>query len=162
MTKNLSEEYMARIANATPLQLVVIIYELAVGFIETAIASKPQSSELETAIGKARAAVSELFSSLDMDITQPAEDLANLLLYVNRLLIRAGFKRNNAEKNALLNDAREILKGLLEAWQELDADDTLAEKIFENAPQVFAGLTYSKDGQLAEFTDENPDRGYKI
>jgi len=160
MTK--SEEYMARIANATPLQLIVIIYELAVGYIDTAIAAKTQSDELKVAVEKARAAVSELFSSLDMDITQPAEDLANLLLYVNRLLIRAGLKRGNAEKNALLSDAREILKGLLDAWQELEADDALAEKIFENAPQVFAGLTYSKDGKLTEFTDEKPDRGYKV
>ena len=160
MTKT-HEEYMTRIANATPLQLTIILYELAIGFIDGAMAAQARSAELKTAISKARGAVEELFASLDMDVPT-AEELANLLLYVNRLLIQSNVQRDEHKKNLLLADARKIMFELHNAWQQLETTDALAEKIFENAPQVFAGLTYSKDGQLAEFIEDNPDRGYKI
>ena len=158
---NFHEKYTHRITNATPLQLTVILYEIAIDSIDEAAAAQPRSDELKAAADRARGAIEELFASLDMDIPT-AEELANLLLFVNRLIIQSTQQRSEVEKSAKLADAKKILTELHEAWQQLDADDELAEKIFENPPQVFAGLTYSKDGQLAEFHDDNPERGYRI
>jgi len=154
------DAYMARIANATPLQLVIILHELAIDFIDEAAGAGLDSDELKAALRKGRGAVSELFESLDMDVPT-SEELAANLLHVNKLLIHAGVARGADAKAAHLAEARHILAELLDAWKQLEADDTLADKIFDNPPQIFAGLTYSKDGKLTEFLDDDPNRGYK-
>ncbi|MCL2415234.1 MAG: flagellar protein FliS [Defluviitaleaceae bacterium] len=150
---DITEKYAQRIAEATPLQLVIILHELIIEYINDG-ASKSD-------IDKACSFLGELFSSLNMDMPI-AEDLANLFLFVNRLLIRAKLTRKDDEKNQLLADGRKIISGLLNSWEELEKNDDLENTIFNNPQQIFAGLTYEKGGKLSEFLDDDPNRGYKV
>ncbi|MCL2573736.1 MAG: flagellar protein FliS [Defluviitaleaceae bacterium] len=161
MDDKIKQEFTRRIKNATPMQLIVINYELLLFFMDEASAAAARMPECVAALESARAALSELHASLDMDI-EFSKDLGNLYLYVNKCLIHAGMRRTNDEKNALLSDARGIVAELHKAWQTLDSDDGLYERLLgENSQKIFAGLTYGKDGRLEEFQDFNPDGGYK-
>lgn len=157
----MSDEYIKRIEGATPLQLTVINYELLLANMEKARKGSARSAESAVALDKAKECLAQLYVTLDMDI-EFSKDLSDLYLYVNRALIHAGMKRTDQEKNELLEDAISIVTKLLEAWQTLAADDGLLERLVgSESQQIFAGLTYGKDGKLEEYQDFDPNRGYK-
>ena len=161
MDDKTKQDFEKRINDATPMQLTVINYELLLFFMDEAKAAAAKTPECVAALEKARAALSELHATLDMDV-EFSKDLGNLYIFVNKCLIHAGMKRTNDEKNAELTEARGIIAELLEAWQTLEADKDLYEKLLGNSPKIFAGLTYNKDGKLEEYQDFDPDRGYKV
>jgi len=131
--------------------------------MDEASAAAARTPELAAALKSAQNAVAELHASLDMDI-EFSKDLGNLYIYINKCLIHAGVKREgyDDDKNAQLSDARGIVTELLKAWQTLETDEDLYEKLLGSNQKIFAGLTYGKDGQLSEFQDFDPDGGYKV
>ena len=161
MDANIKQDFAKRIENATPMQLTVINYELLLYFMDEARAAAVGTPECATALERARAATAELHAALDMNI-EFSKDLGNLYLYINKCLIHAGMKRNDAEKNAQLVDARGIVTEMLEAWQTLNEDPELYKRHLADNQKIFAGLTYGKDGQLEEYQDFDPDRGYRV
>lgn len=162
MDAKTKQDFANKIKNATPLQLTVINYELLLYFMDEASAALIGSPECTAALENARASLEELHGSLDMDI-EFSKDLGNLYIFVNKCLIHAGMKRAGCdeEKNNLLAEARGIVAELLDAWQTLDADENLYEKLLGSSQKIFAGLTYGRDGKLEEYQDFDPDRGYK-
>jgi flagellin-specific chaperone FliS len=155
------QDFVNRIENATPMQLVVINYELLLFFMDEASAVAAGTPACTTALESARAATAELHAALDMDI-EFSKDLGNLYIFINKCLIHAGMKRTDEEKNALLAEARHVASELFEAWQTLDSDPKLYERLLGSSQKIFAGLTYGKDGKLEEYQDFDPDRGYKV
>jgi len=151
-----------RIENASPLELTVINYELLIADIEEAMKTEPKSEACINALNRARECVAALYMTLNMDI-EFAQDLEGLYLFVNSMLIRAEFERDEDGKNSHLTHAHTIAKELLSSWQTLLDDPDLAKKIEAEAAgaQIYAGLTYGADGQLTEFEDFDPDGGYK-
>jgi len=163
MDAKTKQDFSNRINNATPMQLTVINHEMLLFFMDEASAVAAGTPELTAALERARSALAELHAALDMDI-EFSKDLGNLYLFINKRLIHAGMKRKgyDDEKNAQLAEARPIVAELLTAWQTLDADPKLYEKLLGNNQKIFAGLTYGKDGQLEEYQDFDPDRGYRV
>jgi len=143
--------------NASPLELTIINYKLLLGRIDEAISANAKSDNLAVALQKARDCVGVLYETLDMGV-EFSYDLADLYMYINGALIRAGFLRDNDEKNEALNHAKNIAAELMSAWENITED----EKTSQPQGNVYAGLTYGADGQLTEFEDFDPDGGYKI
>ena len=164
MSKDLiKDDLVKRIEDATPLQLTIINYELLLDNIATASKAAPRSAGCSAALEKAQECLSLLYTTLDMDIDF-SKDLAELYLFVNRCLIQAGMKRDVEEKNLLLADATNIMTEMMGAWKTLAADENLLEKLVgADSQQVFAGLTYGRDGKAVEYHDQDydPNRGYK-
>ena len=158
------KDLVKRIEDATPLQLTIINYELLLENIAAATKAEPRSAGCNAALDKARECLSLLYTTLDMDIDF-SKDLAELYLFVNQCLIQAGMKRNAEDKNLLLADATNIITEMMGAWQTLAADENLLEKLLgaEQQQQIYAGLTYGKDGKAVEYHDQDydPNRGYK-
>jgi len=155
------QDFVDRIENATPMQLVVINYELLLFFMDEASVAAAGTPQCAAALESARASVAELHAALDMSI-EFSKDLGNLYIFINRCLIHAGMKKTNDEKNALLTEARGIVSELHASWQTLNADPSLYERIIGDNQKIFAGLTYGKDGRLEEYQDFDPNRGYKV
>ena len=160
MDAKTKQNFAKRINNATPMQLVVINYELLLYFMDEASAAAAGTPECAAALEQARAALAELHAALDMNI-EFSKDLGNLYLFVNKCIIHAGLKQTDDEKNNQLTDGRGIITGLLEAWQTLEADESLHQRFADSSQTIFAGLTYGKDGQLEEYQDFDPNSGYK-
>ena len=160
MDDKTKQDFAKRIENANPLQLTLINHELLLYFMDEASAATAGTPECTAALERARAALAELHAALDMDI-EFSNDLGNLYLFVNKCLIHAGIKQNDDEKNNELTQGRGIITELLAAWQTLESDKNLQQRIADASQRVFAGLTYGKDGQLEEYQDFDPNSGYK-
>ncbi|MCL2351387.1 MAG: flagellar protein FliS [Firmicutes bacterium] len=151
----MSTDYVARVASATPAQLVLINYELLFGFLKDAEAVDPESEGWPDAVQRVKGAVRVLIDGLNFkyDI---ARDLYGIYLYVNRLLNEARAQRRKDG----LRDAGRILRPLYESFAEAERTQSGAEPVMENAQKIYAGLTYS-NGRLDEYVEEGAGRGYR-
>ena len=153
------EDYTLRIAQATPVQLVIISHELLVAFIAEALeAFKKGEAELfYQGINKSKDALTQLIDGLDFE-NPIAQDLYELYLYAGERLNKALFGKDTA---AAL-EVKEMFQTLLEGWRVIEdtPDDRLADASDKESPQVYAGLTYGKGG-LDEYIPDDEDRGFK-
>lgn len=105
------------IKTASPLKLVVILYDEAIYQIETAMkifeSDRKQYDVINNAIGKTQDIITELMVSLDMEQGELAQNLFRLYMYINRVLSDANI---NKEPGDDLSMAREILQELRESW----------------------------------------------
>lgn len=156
------EDYVLRIAKATPVQLVVINHELLVDFVSAAEESfKAQELELfYHNINKSKDALTQLIDGLDFE-TSIAHDLFDLYLYAGERLSKALFGKDIEA----VTEVKEMFTSLLEAWQAIEdtPDDRIAgtQGQADSGPQVYAGLTYGKDGELSEYIPEDENKGFK-
>lgn len=156
------EAFTLRISQATPAGLVVINYELIAAFLTDAIDIFANKVELNAEekelfrqhVSKARDGITQLINSLDFDIGM-AHDLYQIYEYIFRLLIDAFF----GCKRAAATEALELTETLLTGWREAAKQELNAVPV-SDAPQVYAGLTYHRDG-LSEHVMNDDAHEYK-
>lgn len=119
-SKNPAQAYRAAaIENAPPLKIVRMLYHGCLRFIDRAIAAHGEGDlpTFNDMVGRAEAIVSELRSSLDREaVPELSEQLEGLYLFVFARLIDA-IAGSSVEP---LEEAREVMEVLLEAWSELE------------------------------------------
>ncbi|MCL2499335.1 MAG: flagellar protein FliS [Defluviitaleaceae bacterium] len=142
-----ADDYKIRISNANPAQLVVINFEMVIAFLD------------DGQIEKAKDALSQLIRSLNFEITL-AHDFYEIYKYVNELLIAAQFSKDDAKIKQTLNEARELMDVLLVGWKDAEKQVADLPPVAGIAPKVYAGLTYSRSGQVDEYVDEGNNKGY--
>ena len=145
MTKERKQVYTRRITEANRTQLITIVYELAMEYMDEAIESEKKSDLTAFADGlrHADACVDDLLKALDMKYDL-SENLRELYLYVKQQLICASGKRDLES----LKEARQIMENLHRAWKQIESKDSSPPE-FKNKQTVYAGLTYGK-GTLKE------------
>ncbi len=148
------DDYTLRIAQATPVQLVVINYELLINHAKAAQKAESKEQFLKL-VRKARSFNELLMNTLDLSY-EIGRDLMPVYIYVNKLLIKAEV----TEKPESLSCVIRIMSKLLESWVILSHSEHQSKPVADNAQQVFAGLTY-KNGMLQETVIENLARGYE-
>jgi flagellar protein FliS len=150
------EAYTLRIAHASTAQLVVITFELASQFIKQAITAHKDADAYRRHVDKAKDAVMQLIKGLDF--TSPlAQDFYSLYNYIYKLLTDAYF----GMKTEPANEALSIIETLLMGWNEAaKVEAAAAPAMEEHAPQIYAGLTYQRDG-LAEYIVQDENRGFQ-
>ncbi|NMA84959.1 MAG: flagellar protein FliS [Epulopiscium sp.] len=150
----------ARIANATPTQLIQITYEIILNHLQKAKDSltTQEITSFLTHIEQAQKLLRNLMESLDLSYDISME-IMSLYLYVNKLLIQASMQKGKEP----IEQSEKILNNLLVAWRELAKQNPDQQgPVLENAQQVYAGLTYGK-GTLNEavIDPDNQKRGFK-
>jgi len=90
MTQELKQEYTRKITQANKTELIVILYEMALIYMEEAknAHAEENRAEFRTAIRRTRGCINELLASLHFEY-EMAMQLLQLYLYVNRELARA-------------------------------------------------------------------------
>ena len=153
------EDYTLRIVQATPVQLVIISHELLIDFLNVAITAFDEGDTdlFFKNINKSKDALTQLIDGLDYS-NEVAQSLYSLYQYAGERLNKALFGKD-------VEAAKEILEmfcTLLQGWQAIEdtPDDRLSEAPENESPQVYAGLTYHKDG-LAEYIPQDEGRGFK-
>jgi len=98
-------------------QLIVMLYDGAINFIETAEAAVAdrQIEKAHTHIIKAQKIVNELLATLNMDAGETATQLAVLYQYMSEQLVKANMKKDIA----LLGEVRDMLIELRGTWKEI-------------------------------------------
>lgn len=157
MNKEKISDFTLRITQSNRSQLVVVIYDMTIEYLDDAIEyfKSDKVEEFLEASKKARACIYELMSSLDTKYPISA-DLMQLYLYMSKLIIKSIAKKNPQDFEAM----KRMIKNLSEAFSQIAKQD-MSEPLMKNTQQVYAGLTYGK-GTLEEgFSNQNFNRGFQ-
>ena len=157
MTNQEINVFSRKITNASKSQLVVIMYEVAIKYIDDGIEALKNNevNNYRLNLKRSKAVINELISVLDM--TQKISvELRRLYVFMVGVLVKADIRMETEE----LLRVREMLKKLMEAFSVVSESDE-SGPLMENTQAVYAGLTYSKDS-LNENMYSDANRGYKV
>ncbi|MBO5473238.1 MAG: flagellar export chaperone FliS [Lachnospiraceae bacterium] len=158
MTKELKQEFTLRITQANKTQLITILYEMTLIYIEEAqeALSADNRSEFKSAIRKIRGCVNELTASLNLEYDL-AQNLLQLYLYINRELVQASVHYDKAN----LEHVRMVIGELQKAYKKIEAQDA-SGPVMGNTQTVYAGLTYGRNTLTENITDPASNRGFFV
>ncbi len=156
MEKLTTEDYVARIANATPLQLVIISYELIIKYIEDASDCIDNEKMFEFNLNKSKDFLDDLKNSLDMSL-EISRNLMSLYNYVGQQISYYRFSK----KSEHAEEAKKVINELLDGWRTIENQEEDKTPLMENTQQLYAGLTYDRSGKLSEYVETDAKRGFK-
>ncbi len=158
MDKEKKQEFTVRITNANRSELVVILYDMTLVYIDEAKAflKEGNQEQFREELKKAQDCVKELISALDKQY-EIASELARLYLYVNRTLAKVMVK----PEEALIVSAENVIKGLRESFEQVAKQDD-SPALMGNAQEIYAGLTYGKNSLNENLSDEGASRGFFV
>lgn len=158
MTRELKQEFTLRITQANKTQLITILYEMVLLYIDEAeeALEAENKTEFRSAIRKIRGCMNELTDSLHVEY-ELAQNLLQLYLYVNRELVQASshFAKENLEH------ARMVIGELQKAYQKIEDQDR-SGPVMGNTQTVYAGLTYGRNTLTENITDPSANRGFCV
>lgn len=154
MKKEDKQHFTLRITQANPTELVVILYEMLLGYLEDA--KEAAGSDLQMfhdAARKARGCLNELMGSLHMEY-EPAPALMQLYLFCIRRLA-LGEARCDL---GMLDEIRRVILPLRDAYGHI-AGQNDAGPVMNNSQTVYAGLTYGRNTLTENMADQGANRG---
>lgn len=157
MTKELKQQYTLKITQANKTQLVVILYEMMLIYLDEAqqAHAKEDREGFREGIRKSRGCLKELMSSLHFEY-EPAMNLLQLYLYANRELARADIRNSTQE----LDHVKMVMTKLHAAYKKISEQDT-SGPVMENTQTIYAGLTYGKKALTENLSDQGSSRGFR-
>lgn len=158
MTRELKQEYTLRISQANKTQLITILYEMVLLYIDEAeeALDAENSMEYKSAIRKIRGCMNELTASLNFDY-ELAQNLLQLYLYVNRELVKASSHSDREN----LEHVRKVIDQLHKAYKEIETQDK-SGPVMGNTQTVYAGLTYGRSTLTENIADPSANRGFCV
>lgn len=157
MTNEKKQAFTLRITSANSTELIEILYEMLLEYVEDAKAAieKNDINEIHDSIRKARGCLRELMESIDFEY-----DLAgyfmSLYAYVNKELLLAEIRKDVK----IFDNVKVVIEPLRDTYIELSKLDK-SEPVMQNTQKVTAGLTYSKSN-INESLDEQNNRGFYV
>lgn len=158
MTKELKQEYTLRITQANKTQLITILYEMALQYVneaKEALAAGDRTA-FKNAVRRIQGCMCELMDSLHLEY-EVAQNLLQLYLYINREVAKAALY--NSEEN--LEHVRPVLENLAAAYRKIEGED-MTEPVMGNTQAVYAGLTYGRDNLMENAADPAANRGFSV
>lgn len=158
MTREKKQELTLRISQANKTQMITILYEMVLLYIEEAqeASEKNDDAAFKTSIKKIRGCMNELTSSLNFEY-ELAQNLLQLYLYVNRELVQASIHSDSGR----LENIRAVIQKLQEAYRQIEGQDT-SKPVMGNAQTVYAGLTYGRNTLTENISDPYGNRGFCV
>lgn len=159
MTKSEINAYTMRVAQASKSELIVIMYEMAVKYIDdgTAALQAGNVQEFRVNIKRAKAVVNELASVLDLRFSVSSNLLA-LYTYMNNVMVKSDITLKTDD----LIRVRAMLEKLHTAFGKVSEQDN-TEPLMKNVQQVYSGLTYSRNSLNESYANASDlKRGYRV
>ena len=158
MDNEKKQAYTRRITQANSTEMVVILYDMTLDYVEEAQESLKNGEDDSTfidAVSKIQGCISELIESLHMEY-EPAGDLRRLYDFCIRRIAVSQAKRDGS----ILDEVVRVIKPLREAYSKI-TDKNTGGPVMGNSQTVYAGLTYGKD-ELIESLSTNANRGFLV
>lgn len=157
MTKEEVNGYSYRIMQASPTELIVILYEMAERYLTQAVneCRQDQIEEFRVSLKYAQRVVNELIHALDMKY-EISMNLMQIYLFINRALLRASVSKDTQEIERCIK----MIEKLRKSFSIIKSEDKRGP-VMENTQQVYAGLTYSKNNLNESFGLES-NRGFRV
>ena len=157
MTREQIQDYTLKITRANRSELIVLVYDIAIGYIETAIKSFDEH-DLEAFSANSRFAnkcIGDLLEALDFNY-EPAYPLMRIYVFISKQISLAPIKRDKKP----LTDSLRLLKKLRKSFEDIAKQDD-SEPLMQNTQEVYAGLTYGR-GSLNENIGGSSNRGFVV
>ena len=157
MTKEQKQEYTLRITRANRSRLIVIVYELALSYLDTAIKAFDDDDQeiFKNNASYAGKCVGDLLEALDFNY-EPSYPLMRIYVFISKEISLAPIKK---DKEGLVV-ARRLLAKLKKSFDDIAKEDDSAP-LMSNTQEVYAGLTYGK-GSLNESVESASNRGFCV
>lgn len=158
MTDEKKQAYTARITQANPTQLCVILYEILLDYLEEAeISYRRQDREgFRHALDQSRSAVSQLLLSVQ-DGQPISANLRSLYAFALGELARA----DAGNRMEPLEAVKSCMQQLHDAYAEIEKQDARGQ-VMANAQTVYAGLTYGRNQLNENLADPGSSRGFRV
>ncbi len=155
MTKDRKQQYTLRISQANSTELVVILYEMLMDYLEEGrLACKTADTETKKeALRKSRGCINELMQSLNQAY-EPAPALMQIYLYCLKRL--AHCERKDDEDG--FEEISRIIAPLCDAYRQLIPLNE-GGPVMNNSQTVYAGLTYGRNTLTENMADQSTNRG---
>lgn len=159
MDSEKKKEYTRRVAQANSTEMVVIIYDIALDYIDEAkraFSSDTADEEgFHKAIGCIQGCIAELIESLHYEYS-PAKELRSLYNFCLRRIAVSEAKKDPG----ILDEVVKVLKPLRDAYDQISGENKNGP-VMGNSQTVYAGLTYGRE-ELIENLSTNANRGYLV
>ncbi|WP_026495418.1 flagellar export chaperone FliS [Butyrivibrio sp. WCD3002] len=145
MTREKIQTYTRRITMANKTQMITILYEMVLDYIDDAKKAYEEDDEnmYTESMYRAMSCIDELIHSLNISY-ELGRTLLELYLFEKRTLISCTVKMNEER----LSHVVKTFESLRAAYIELEKKDA-ESAVMTNVPKVYAGLTYGR-GTLSE------------
>ncbi|MBE5860606.1 MAG: flagellar protein FliS [Butyrivibrio sp.] len=157
MTQEKIRDYTLRITMANKTQMITILYEMVLDYINEAESelSKDNRKGFIEGIQRAGNCIDELIHSLNLGY-ELANNLLGLYIFEKRQLLKAiaGFDTK------VLVHVKGTFNSLHEAYLSLEKMDN-EKSIMKNVPKVYVGLTYGKNQLTESISGDIMSRGLK-
>lgn len=158
MTAEQKKEFTRKITQANSAQLIVILYDIALVYVNDAIAfmEKGDMANARIQADFAKKSIEEMIHNLHFEY-ELATVLHQLYLSMKKSL-RDGILDNKKE---LLISVRNNLQKLRDAYDSIVSADESAP-VMSHTQSVVAGLTYGRNSLNENLTDAGSDRGFRV
>lgn len=157
MKKEDKQRFTLKITQANPTEMVVILYEMLLCYLEDGIETVETDEVLfHEAARKARGCLNELLASLHMEY-EPAQSLMRLYLFCIRRLALGEARRDVS----LWNEVKRVIIPLCDAYRQIAAQNP-AGPVMNNSQTVYAGLTYGRNTLTENMADQGSNRGMLV
>lgn len=158
MTKECKQQFTLRITQANSTQMVVILYEMALCYIEEGREAMKagDTQAFRESIYKLRGCMTELMRSLHLEY-KLARDLLQLYQFCIRTLVIADSRADSS----LLADVERVIRPLHDAYRQI-AGQNKQGPVMTNTQTVYAGLTYGKNTLAENMADQGANRGMLV
>lgn len=158
MTKEAKQIFTRRITQANSSQLVVILYDMVITYMDDAAAAYEAGcrEEFKKALQCARNCIAELRNSLNFSY-----DLSRNLFAVYAFADRELANDICSMKTEHIVEIRQIFAKLRGAFNTVSKEDHTAP-LMQNAQDVYAGFTYGRSGINESMLYGSARRGFSI
>ena len=143
MTPEMKQEYTRRITSANRTGIIVITYEIALGYLSDSrdAAKEGNDGECRTQLRNASRCVEQLLSVLNFDYA-----LSLYLMRIYNYVLECTRKVSYSMDISGLEEPEKILKKLKSSFEEVAKTDSSAP-MMSGADEVYDGLTYNARGK---------------
>jgi flagellar protein FliS len=158
MTNEMKQAFTRRITKANRTQLVVIVYDMILVYIEDAKDAKKSGDmhEFGRNLDLARGCMADLRKNLDYKY-ELSKSLLAIYSYCDRQLANDIYSGNIDN----LKPVCDMIKKLRDAYHELSLTDK-SQPLMENTQDVYVGLTYNKTDINETLINPNESRGFTV
>ncbi len=157
MTREETSGFSYRIMQASPTELIIILYEMLEIYLKDAISYNKEDKvqEFRASLKRGQGVLNELNHSLDIQYAISL-NFMQIYLFINRTVIRASVSRKTEELERCIG----MIDKLKNAFEQVKGEDKRGP-VMKNTQQVYAGLTYGK-GTLNESFGLESNRGFRV
>lgn len=158
MTADQKKEFTRKITQANSAQLIVILYDITLVYVNDAIRFMDAKDMVNAGIQAdfAKKCLEEMIHNLHFEY-ELAKNLHQIYLSMKKSL-REGIRD---EKRELLLSVKNNLQKLRDAYEQVVSQDESAP-VMSHTQTVVAGLTYGRHSLNENLSDVSSDRGFRV